>query len=90
MKLTAWDKDYLINIGYEERDLRQVEEAAKVCKYENNETREKLGVRKVLEILPRTEWLSGIARAAFHWSAVRNNIDGQSIYFNCMALFKDI
>ena len=90
MKLTAWDKQYLINIGYEESDLRQIQEAANKCKYENSETREKYGVRKVLEILPRQEWLTGVARAAFHWSAVRNNINGVGVFFNCYEMFKNI
>ena len=71
MALTVEDKNYLINIGYLKEDLLQIEEASKICKYEDLETEEKLGIREVLEILPREKWISGIARAAFHWTSVR-------------------
>jgi len=38
--------------------------------------------------MDRETWLSGIGRAAFHWSATRETKDGKTIFFDARKLFK--
>jgi hypothetical protein len=47
----------------------------------------KISQEKALEILGREEYLSGISRSAFHWSAVRDN-NGETVYFDSSKLFE--
>ena len=42
----------------------------------------------VIEILGRTEYLSGIARSAFHGSASRETNDNKNVYFDSSNLFR--
>jgi len=86
MKLTSTDKELLINWGYREEDLNQIERATTKTTYEMNG--KKISVNEVLEVLGRETYLSGISRSAFHWSAVRNNNDGEEVYFDSSKLFK--
>ena len=90
MKLTNKDKKYLISIGYNTEDFSLIEETTKHIKYEllPNGNKSKYGFRlnqkKVIEILGRDAFISGLGRSTFHWSAVRN-VETQkgtiSIYF---------
>lgn len=41
-------------------------------------------IEKAIEVI----WLSGIGRAAFHWSATRETKDGKTIFFDARKLFK--
>ena len=86
MKLNKEDKQLLKDWGYPEDDFRQIEEATTKTKYELGD--EKISRTKVIEILGRELYLSGIARSAFHWSAYRTNENGQGIYFNSSKLFE--
>ena len=90
MKLTNKDKKYLIRIGYNTEDFSLIEETTKHIKYEllpnGNKSKRvfKLGQKKVIEILGRDAFISGLGRATFHWSAVRYTETQQgtiSIYF---------
>ena len=90
MKLTNKDKKYLITIGYNTEDFSVIEETTKHIKYEllpnGNKSKRvfKLGQKKVIEILGRDGFISGLGRATFHWSAVRYIETEQgtiSIYF---------
>lgn len=86
MKLTEQDKLILRNWGYPESDMKQLQRAASWCKYEG-ENDERLVAKEVISILGRETWLSGISRAAFHYSATREN-NGQTVYFDCYAMHK--
>ena len=90
MKLTNKDKKFLITIVYKTEDFSVIEETTKHIKYEllpNGDKSKyafKLNQKEVIEILGRDGFISGLGRATFHWSAVRN-VETQkgtiSIYF---------
>lgn len=89
MKLTETDKATLEKWGYTEKDILQIEKAIRVSKYHLYRKQRKdmpIPAGKALELLGRKKFLSGIARSAFHRSAMRehNNI---SISFDSTRLF---
>jgi hypothetical protein len=86
MKLTNKDKEMLINWGYKEEDLNQIERATTKTTYEMNG--KKISINEALNVLGRETFLSGISRSAFHWSAGREDGKGQTVYFNSSKLFK--
>lgn len=86
MKLTIEDKEILTKWGYPESDFKQIEKAITKTIYETKEG--KITKEEALNILGKREFLSGIARSAFHWSACRNNEKGQIVYFNSSKLFE--
>ena len=93
MKLTKADKEYLKDIGYAVRDFEQIEKATGKTTYtmvdENTGKRTKINTEKVIEVLGRESYLSGISRSAFHWSCVRETDKiGVLIYFDSSRLFK--
>lgn len=76
MKLTEADIILLKKWGYLEIDFPQIEDAIRVSKYQlYNEQEEATFISraKVLKLLGREKFLSGITRSAFHWSAFREN-----------------
>lgn len=92
MKLTAEDKELILEWGFSEDDFRQIEEATKL----RNTKYELLGGNggsinrgEAISILGRDEYLSGICRSAFHWTAVREDNDGHQVYFDSSDMFKD-
>lgn len=86
MKLTEQGKQILRESGHSENDMRQLCEAARRCKYENGKG-EKLTAEKVIALIGRKNWLSGISRAAFHWTSARED-NGNYVSFDCSAMFK--
>jgi hypothetical protein len=86
MKLTSEDKKILKENGYLDKDMHQIEEATARTVYEMND--KEISQKKALEVLGREEYLSGISRSAFHWSAVRSNSNGETVYFDSSKLFK--
>ena len=86
MKLSNKDREYLKSLGYPEDDFKQIEEATTKTIYELNN--ERISRSKAIEILGREVYLNGIARSAFHWSALRSNDKDESIYFNSSKLFQ--
>lgn len=88
MKLTSKDKEYLKKCGYLDDDMNQIERAT-LSKYTTYEIDDRKASRlEVLSMLDIEDYLSGIARSAFHWSAARKTKDGKVIYFNSSKLFK--
>lgn len=88
MKLTAEDKQHLIEWGYSERDLPQIEEAMR-----RDKTAYKIGSCSIsredaIAALGRLEYLSGIARSAFHFSAAKTASDGRVVIFDSSRLFR--
>lgn len=92
MKLSADDKQYLIGCGYLEQDIPQIEKVISVIKYtEIKDGKRKRVPRKyVLENMKRADWLSGVGRATFHWTAMRETNGGASIYFDASKHFENI
>lgn len=87
MKLSESDKDYFKKCGYLDQDIPQIEKAIEVMQYED-ENDKKVSRKYVLDNMDRETWLSGIGRAAFHWSATRETKDGKTIFFDARKLFK--
>lgn len=88
MKLTAEDKRHLIEWGYSERDLDRIEEAM-----QRDKTTYEMGLcpisrEEAITVLGRLEYLSGIARSAFHFSAARTASDGRVVIFDSSRLFR--
>ena len=79
--LTKRDKAYLMKIGYLSCDLPYIERAAGSMKYEywkthkaagdTFHTEEKIDQERAIALVGKQAWLSGIGRACFHASAVR-------------------
>lgn len=87
MKLSESDKNYFKKCGYLDQDIPQIEKAIEVMQYED-ENDKKVSRKYVLDNMDRETWLSGIGRAAFHWSAARETKDGKTIFFDARKLFK--
>ena len=85
MKLTNKDKELLTSWGHPESDFAQIEKAMSKTTYETNG--KKISRDEALETLGRKEYLSGISRSAFHWSACRGE-EGNYVYFDSSKLFK--
>lgn len=80
VKLTKKDKEFLKKIGYLEMDFNQMEKANYKYYTEDNQ---RIGEKEALKKLGRDRWLSGIGRACFHASAVRECKRGsKTIYIN--------
>lgn len=94
MKLTAEDKELLSDWGFPEDDFEQIEEAMKkkYTKYAlliNDKADQPITREEAIQLLGRESYLSGITRSAFHWSSVRSNGKGKSVYFKSHDLFKN-
>lgn len=96
MKLTKEDKKYLMALGERHEDIAQIERASKFnileLKLKDLQTgkERKIGQREAIKILGRETFLSGLSRAAFHWSSSRESEDDKfSVYFYCGKLFKE-
>jgi len=78
--LTQRDKAYLMKIGYIDSDMPYIERAAGSMRYEHWKahkaaggtvhTEEKIDQERAVALVGKQAWLSGIARACFHASAV--------------------
>ena len=87
MKLTAEDKRRLIEWGYSERDLAQIETATQKSKTTYKVGGTYISREEAITALGRLEYLSGIARSAFHFSAARTASDGRVVIFDSSRLF---
>jgi hypothetical protein len=87
MKLTQEDKTILREMGHKDSDFEQIEEATRRTVYKCDGVR--ITCAEAIELLGRRDFLSGISRSAFHWSAERVTPDGKSIYFDSARLFKE-
>lgn len=88
MKLTKQDKTQLLNWGYTEQDFPQIEAAMNPHNTQYTFNNNPINREQALFLLGWEEYLSGIARSAFHWSAVRETEDGQEVYFDSSNLHK--
>ena len=88
MKLSNEDKQLIMSWGHKEEDLKQIERATGTTKTTYEVEGKKISLNEALEILGREQYLSGICRSTFHWSACRENEKNQTVYFNSSKLFK--
>ena len=94
MKLNKNDKEILKKWGNLDKDMRQLQEAANKTKYELHYTEngkyasKRIGVKEVIAVLGREEWLSGISRSAFHWTCAKPVYGGGMVYFDSGAIFE--
>ena len=88
MNLTEEDKKMLLSWGFTEDDFWQIAEAIhkSKTKYELGDT--PISREEAIRLLGREKYLSGIARSAFHHSAVRETESGRRIYFDSSRLFR--
>lgn len=86
MILTNEDKQFLIECGYEKEDFNQIARAISKTSYEYKG--EKITAEKAMAIVGREAFLSGIARSAFHFTASREDKNGERVYFDSKSLFK--
>lgn len=91
-KLNKEHQAIILDFGYPKEDLKQIERALSKTDFElltpEKNQDEKISKDKAIEILGEKEFLSGMCRSAFHYSAVRENKFGQKVYFNSSRLFK--
>ena len=90
MKLTKQEKIYFTEAGYNEEDLPQIGRAVSATTYtlfnsldDPGEQGKKIPRKRVLEIMDRKKYLSGIGRSAFHHTAMRDTTDGRYVLFEC-------
>lgn len=95
MKLTEEDKTCLRSLEVPETDWPQIEAVAGKTVYYYAERGQALlnrGQRisraKAVELLGRAWFLSGLARSAFHWTAIRYTSDGDKIFFDSSEFFR--
>ena len=91
MKLTNADKTILQNMRIPDEDFAQIERASSKTVYEycpKGGVSGKIGAKKAIELLGKKEFLSGLSRSAFHWSAMRETKDGGNVYFDTSAFFR--
>lgn len=73
--LTKRDKAYLMKIGYLDSDMPYIEAAVDSMKYEywkgQGHGEEEIDQEKAIALVGKQAWLSGVGRACFHSSAVR-------------------
>lgn len=88
MRLTDQDKMWLRDIGHDEKDFSQIEDAMhkRYTTYELDG--EAISREQAIDILGRETYLSGISRSAFHYTAARKTDDGRTVYFDSTKLFR--
>lgn len=88
MKLNRNEKALLLKWGHPKSDLPQIEKALQksITNYKCNGTT--ISREEAIQILGKTVFLSGISRSAFHFTAMRQNNEGKSVYFDSSRLFK--
>lgn len=92
MKLSEKDKTILASLGCPEEDFDQIKYAADQTSFtlgDQDGNMKRISIKTANQLLTREVFLSGLNRSAFHFSAVREAVDGQLIYFDSSAYFKD-
>ena len=83
MRLNRDDKEMLENMGYPTSDFAQIENAIGKTKYTMDGKR--ISAKKAIEILGKHDFLSGIARSAFHWTSMRGEVS-----FDSSKIFEEV
>ena len=88
MQLTKTDKEMLLEWGHPERDFPQIEEALKKSKTKYKLGNTPISRNEAIRLLGQKQYLSGIARSSFHFTAARETPDGKVVYFDSSNLFR--
>lgn len=88
MKLTKEDKRLLQSWGVEERNFAQIEEALNATKTKYELNGKPISRERAIELLGRKDYLSGIVRSAFHYTAARETQTGETVLFDSYNLFR--
>ena len=99
MNFTDDDKKFLLENVYGgikqtfEEDLPQIEEAADVTTYtlyKGDKSDGRISRTKAIALCGRDGWLSGLSRAAFHWTATREVKGTPNLYvgFDAHKMFR--
>lgn len=89
-ELSEESKSILKEQGIPDCDFKQIAEAIHKTTYQvvENGKQRRISAEKAMEILGKERFLSGIARSAFHWNAVR--VAGSfAVYFDSKKLFAE-
>ena len=87
MKITKEEKMYLERCGFGRKDLAQIQEAIREDKTTYEMDGASITREEAVTRLGRLDYLSGIARSAFHFTAMRITEDGKAILFDSSRLF---
>ena len=87
MKITKEEKMYLERCGYGRKDFAQIQEATRRDKTTYEMDGAPITRDEAIARLGRLDYLSGIARSAFHFTAMRTAADGKVILFDSSRLF---
>lgn len=87
MKITKEEKMYLERCGYGRKDFAQIQEATRRDKTTYEMDGAPITRDEAVTRLGRLDYLSGIARSAFHFTAMRITEDGKVILFDSSRLF---
>lgn len=94
MTLTDSDKQILLKNGYEQKDLKQIQEAVNISEfrlydktitemqgyYRGSPASIKISAEQAYELLGQETFLSGIGRSSFHWGSSREIEGTESRY----------
>ena len=86
-QITKEEKMYLERCGYGRKDFAQIQEATRRDKTTYEMDGAPITRDEAVTRLGRLDYLSGIARSAFHFTAMRITEDGKVILFDTSRLF---
>ena len=86
MKLTKQDKELLKRYGHSEDDIKQIARAIQRTEYTVDGAQ--ITADEAVTILGREDFLSGISRSAFHYTASRESEDHSIVSFDSSKLFR--
>lgn len=94
-----WNKKDIENLkknGFDKDDIAQIKTSGRYLKlyilYENeevNKSMQRITQKEAIDILGKDTFISGMSRAAFHFTSTRTN-NYRTIYFDCSSMFKNI
>lgn len=89
MKLTQEMKRIFTEFGHDEKDFAQLQTATQSKNTICIHCGEKITHQQAIDILGLHGYLSGISRSAYHWSACRQNADGDTVFFDSRRMFSE-
>lgn len=91
-KLSDEDIKTLKRFGHEDEDIPQIQEALLKTKFtyceDDKEVRE-ISAQEAVELLGKEQFLSGLGRSAYHYTAYRKINDNTGVSFDSFALFEN-
>ncbi len=88
MKLSIEDQTLLLSWGHQAADFPQIEAALRAQNTQYTLDGHTISRETAIAVLGHRQFLSGIARSAFHTTAARKTEDGRTVLFDSSRLFK--